>query len=97
MKYIDEKEVASVLNMNDLIPVVRQAMIDFSEGKIAQPTRRMLQTPTHGGFLGSMPVAGTNELGAKIVTFFPNNAAENLDTHNDLSAAMLVYEKLRNK
>lgn len=81
MRYIDEKDVASVLRMDDLIQVVRQAMIDFSKGEITQPTRRMLKT-SNGGFFGSMPVAGLNALGAKLVTFFPGNVSKKLNTHN---------------
>lgn len=81
MRYIDEPTVASVLRMQDLIPVMRQAMIDFSQGRIAQPTRRIFAVQPHGGFFGSMPAAGANALGAKLVTFYPGNAEKNLHTH----------------
>jgi thiomorpholine-carboxylate dehydrogenase len=67
--------------MEDLIPVMRQAMIDFSQGRIAQPTRRMFEVQPHGGFFGSMPAAGANALGAKLVTFYLGNAEKNLHTH----------------
>ena len=36
MRYVDEPAVASVLRMEDLIPVMRQVMIDFSQDRIAQ-------------------------------------------------------------
>jgi ornithine cyclodeaminase/alanine dehydrogenase-like protein (mu-crystallin family) len=81
MRYIDEPTVASVLRMQDLIPVMRQTMIDFSQGRIAQPTRRLFAVQPHGGFFGSMPAAGANALGAKLVTFYPGNAAKHLHTH----------------
>jgi len=81
MRYIDEPTVASVLRMEDLIPAMRQAMIEFSEGRIAQPTRRIIAVEPHGGFFGSMPAASADALGAKLVTFYPGNAEKQLPTH----------------
>jgi len=81
MRYIDEPTVASVLRMQDLIPVMRQAMIDYSQGRIAQPARRMFAVPHHGGFFGSMPAGSAHALGAKLVTFYPDNAEKSLHTH----------------
>jgi thiomorpholine-carboxylate dehydrogenase len=80
MRFIDEETVAGVLRMQDLIPVMRQTMIDFSRGRIAQPPRRMAEVQTHGGFFGSMPAASADALGAKLVTFYPGNADRNLPT-----------------
>lgn len=81
MRYIDEPTVAGALRMQDLIPAMRQAMIDFSQGRIAQPTRRIFAVQPHGGYFGSMPAAGANGLGAKLVAFYPGNAAKGLHTH----------------
>ena len=81
MRYIDEPTVASVLRMEELIPLMRQAMIDFSQGRIAQPPRRMLEVQRHGGFFASMPASSTNAVGAKLVTYYPGNAEKNLHTH----------------
>ena len=81
MRYIDERMVAGVLRMQDLIPTMRQALIDYSHGAIAQPARRIFAVPQHGGFFGSMPAASANALGAKLVTFYPGNRERNLHTH----------------
>ena len=81
MRYIDEAAVASVLRMEELIPVMRQAMIDYSQGRITQPPRRMIGVEPHGGFFGSMPAASATALGAKLVTFYPGNANKKLPTH----------------
>lgn len=81
MRFIDEKTVARVLRMQELIPVMRQTMIDFSQGRIAQPPRRMSAVQPHGGFFGSMPAASAHALGAKLITFYPGNAEKNLPTH----------------
>ena len=80
MRFIDEAMVASVLRVQDLIPVMRQTMIDFSRGRIVQPPRRMSEVQPRGGFFGSMPAASAHALGAKLVTFFPGNAEKNLPT-----------------
>jgi ornithine cyclodeaminase/alanine dehydrogenase-like protein (mu-crystallin family) len=64
--------------MRDLIPVMRQTMINFSRGQIDQPPRRMSAVQPHGGFFGSMPAASAQAVGAKLVTFYPDNAKKNL-------------------
>lgn len=84
MRYIDEPTIASVLRMADLIPVMRRAMIDYSLGRIAQPTRRFFAVEPHAGFFGSMPAAGGGTLGAKLVTVYPGNARKGLHTHQAL-------------
>jgi ornithine cyclodeaminase/alanine dehydrogenase-like protein (mu-crystallin family) len=81
MLFIDEPTVVRVLHMQDLIPVMRQAMIDFSQGRIQQPARRLIPVQPHGGFFGSMPAAGASALGAKLVTFYPRNDEKRLPTH----------------
>lgn len=82
MRYIDAATVASVLRMQDLIPAMRQAMIDLSAGQVRQPARRTFEVPGHGGFFASMPAASEHALGAKLVTVFPRNAAAGLPTHH---------------
>lgn len=81
MRYIEEPEIAHVLHMKDLIPVMRKAMIDFSRGRIAQPARQILEVQPHRGFFAAMPAASGNAVGAKIVTFYPGNAKKSLETH----------------
>lgn len=81
MRYIDEPTVASVLRMEELIPGMRQAMIDFSQRRIAQPLRQIINVQPHGGFFGSMPASSTHAVGAKLVTYYPGNAEKNLHTH----------------
>ncbi len=82
MRYIDEAAVASVLRMEELIPLMRQTMIDYSQGRITQPLRRTLEVRSHGGLFMSMPAVSTNAAGAKLVTIYPGNTKRNLHTHN---------------
>lgn len=81
MQYIDEATIAGVMRWPGLIAAMRRAMIDFSQGRIAQPTRRIFAVPAHGGYFGSMPAATASALGAKLVAVYPGNAAKGLHTH----------------
>lgn len=79
--YIDHAAVSSVLRMQDLIPRVRQAMIDFSSGRVEQPARRILDVKSWGGYFGGMTAVTPDAMGAKLVSFYPGNAERQLDTH----------------
>jgi ornithine cyclodeaminase/alanine dehydrogenase-like protein (mu-crystallin family) len=69
---LDEQAVHDLLQMQDLIPAMATAMADLSAGKVVQPPRVMMPIADHKGFLGLMPAYG-GALGAKLVTFYPNN------------------------
>ncbi|MEO6970499.1 MAG: NAD(P)-binding domain-containing protein [Chthoniobacterales bacterium] len=83
MLILDEERVRSLLRMEDLIPAMAGAMRDLSAGKVLQPLRQILPVKEHAGFFGVMPAYG-GALGAKLVTFYPNN--QGLPTHH----AMIV-------
>ena len=59
-----------------------EALRDLSLGKVQQPVRRVVSVLEHNGFFGIMPAyaASRHVLGAKLVTFYPNN--EGLPTHH---------------
>jgi ornithine cyclodeaminase/alanine dehydrogenase-like protein (mu-crystallin family) len=69
---LDEDAVRGLLRMEELIPAIARALADLSGGKVVQPMRVMMPIADHGGFLGLMP-AYSGALGAKLVTFYPNN------------------------
>ena len=81
--FLDEEKVRSLLRMEELIPAMAGAMHDLSAGKVQQPLRQILPVAEHSGFFGVMPAYG-GALGAKLVTFYPNN--QGLPTHH----AMIV-------
>jgi alanine dehydrogenase len=80
---LGEEEVRSLLRMEELIPAMANALRDLSAGKVEQPMRVVLPVREHQGFFGVMPAWG-GALGAKLVTFFPNN--QGVPTHH----AMIV-------
>jgi alanine dehydrogenase len=77
--FLDEEKVRSLLRMEELVPVMANALRDLSAGNVVQPLRQVLPISEHQGFFGVMPAYG-GALGAKLVTFFPNN--EGLPTHH---------------
>jgi alanine dehydrogenase len=77
---LDEAEVRRHLRMADLVPAMARALADLSAGQVIQPVRTML--PVDGrGFFAVMP-AYSGALGAKLVTFFPDNRTK--PTHHAL-------------
>jgi ornithine cyclodeaminase/alanine dehydrogenase-like protein (mu-crystallin family) len=81
IRFLDEAAVRGFLNMGDLIPAMRQALTAFSTGKVVQPVRTVVPVAEYHGFLGVMP-AYTGALGAKLVTFYPQNVG--VHTHHAL-------------
>ncbi|MEP6937716.1 MAG: ornithine cyclodeaminase family protein [Chthoniobacterales bacterium] len=77
--FLNEEEVRSLLRMEELIPAMADALRDLSMGKVDQPLRVVLPVTEHKGFFAVMPAYGS-ALGAKLVTFYPNN--QGVPTHH---------------
>ena len=76
---LDEQAVRARLHYQDLIPAIAQALAALSSGRVVQPVRMVLPVAAHHGFLGVMP-AYAGALGAKLVTFYPQNVG--IHTHH---------------
>src|SRR5438270_7815923 len=76
---LNEEEVRKRLRMEDLLPAMADALRDLSAGTVLQPLRTVLSISAHNGFLGVMPASG-RALGAKLVTFYPQN--KTVPTHH---------------
>jgi thiomorpholine-carboxylate dehydrogenase len=76
--YIPEEEIAKVLRYEEIVPAIRQGLIDYSAGKVDQPLRTILRvkdlagTPT--GWFAVMPVIAGEFMAVKTVTFYPGNS-----------------------
>src|SRR5438034_8171666 len=79
--FLDEEQVRQRLQMEDLIPAMEKALIDFSAGKVTQPVRSVITVEPPGGFFGMMPALTPEGLGIKIVTFYATNAERGIPTH----------------
>ena len=78
-RILGENDVRRLLSMRELIPAVERALADLSAGRVVQPLRTVIPVEDHRGFLGVMP-AYASTLGAKLVTFFPDN--RDVHTHH---------------
>jgi len=78
--YLDDAQVREVLHMEDLIPVMEKALIDFSAGKVVQPVRTSFEVEPYGGYFFLMPAHGEG-LGVKIVTLYYSNVESGLPAH----------------
>src|ERR1700722_4343727 len=85
MRFIDRDEVARRLTYEACIPIVREAMIDFSRGQTRQLLRSILPL-TEGRLFGVMPGAmGTHSaFGAKLISVFQENFARGKPSHQGL-------------
>lgn len=67
--------------MNELLPAIENALVDFSAGRVTQPVRSVVPVAQHDGWFGLMPAVYKDVFGAKLVTVFPRNAERGLHTH----------------
>jgi thiomorpholine-carboxylate dehydrogenase len=79
--FSDEEQVRAVLSYDELIPAIRQALMDFSVGRVVQPLRTVMSIAQHAGWFAVMPAVYGDVMGAKMVTFYPKNVDKGKHTH----------------
>jgi alanine dehydrogenase len=87
MMNLDEAAVNRLLRMEEVIPAMERALADFSSGEVVQPVRTILPVADHEGFFALMPAYAGGALGAKLVTFYPQN--QGVPTHH---ATILLFK-----
>ena len=82
MLILSEKEVESLIEIDELTAALEQAHIQYSTGDAVMPVRLVVPLPQIEGRITSMPgyLNRDKALGMKVVTFFPNNPKQNLPT-----------------
>lgn len=80
MLVLSEREVRSLLDVEELMPVLEQAHIQFSTGKAVMPVRQVVPLPQIKGRITTMPayLSESNALGMKVVTYFTENPKRGL-------------------
>ena len=86
---LSEPQIASVLTYERLIPAMERALAAFSAGDVMQPVRTVITVEDGQRFLGVMPAVTADAMGAKLVCFYPKNAAAGLPTH---LATIVLFE-----
>lgn len=84
--FLDEEAIRPLLRLEDLIPAMEQALIDFSSGRVLQPVRSIVPVPQHNGLMGLMPAMYGDIMGTKLVNVYPGNIARGLTTHQAVIA-----------
>ena len=79
--FLNEDQIRQVLSYDDLIPAMRQALMDFSGGRVVQPMRTVMPVIEHVGWFAVMPAVYGEVMGAKMVTFYPANTTLGKHTH----------------
>jgi ornithine cyclodeaminase/alanine dehydrogenase-like protein (mu-crystallin family) len=80
--FLTEDDVRAVLTYEELIPSVRQGLMDYSAGRVQQPVRMVMAAGGGAGWFALMPALYDGLMGAKLVTFFPRNAMHGRHTHH---------------
>jgi len=80
--YLDEERVRALLQWDELIPAMENALADFSLGQVVQPVRNMLTVEEGKRYLGIMPAVAHEAMGAKLVSFYPGNEGKGTPTHH---------------
>ncbi|MCA1559718.1 MAG: ornithine cyclodeaminase family protein [Acidobacteria bacterium] len=80
---LSEKDIQSLLSMDDLIDAMQIALVQFSSGKVRQPLRTVLEVGAQQSVYAVMPavIANPPALGTKLVTVFPQNVDVGLPSH----------------
>jgi ornithine cyclodeaminase/alanine dehydrogenase-like protein (mu-crystallin family) len=82
LHFLNEDRVRSLLTYDELIPAMRRALMEFSAGRVLQPLRTVLRVAPGSGWFALMPAVYGDVMGAKLVTFYPGNAALGKHTHH---------------
>ena len=77
---LDHHDVERLLRMEDLIPVMADALATLSSGRAVQPVRVVVPVGDRREFFGVMPAYAGGALGAKLVTWYPHN--QDVPTHH---------------
>jgi ornithine cyclodeaminase/alanine dehydrogenase-like protein (mu-crystallin family) len=81
LQFLNEDQVRAVLTYDELIPAMRQALMDLSAGRAIQPVRTVIPVSSYQGWFALMPAVYGEVMGAKMVTFYPGNAKLQKHTH----------------
>jgi ornithine cyclodeaminase/alanine dehydrogenase-like protein (mu-crystallin family) len=86
VQFLNEDVVQRVLRLEELIPAMEAALVDFSSGRVQQPVRTIIPVPQQGALMGLMPAIYGDVMGSKLVNVFPGNAGRGLPTHQAVIA-----------
>jgi alanine dehydrogenase len=83
MLVLTAAQVEALIDLDELIDALAEAMADLSAGRASAPDRIAAFVPEHDGLMAAMPgyVPSTGVLMTKLVSLYPRNAGTALPTH----------------
>ncbi len=80
---VNQKEVAELISVTELMPVMEDALKTLARGEAILPQRPSIWLPDQSGQLVMMPTYLPNikAFGLKVITYFPGNMNSPYDTH----------------
>lgn len=90
MLILSEKEIQSLVDIEELTQALERAHIQYSTGKAVMPVRLVVPLPEIKGRITSMPgyLGEDKALGMKVVTYFPENPQRGLPI---ILATIMLY------
>jgi ornithine cyclodeaminase len=90
MRVLSEKQVESLIDIDELIAALEQAHVQYSTGKAVMPVRLVVPLPQIQGRITSMPgfLSEDKALGMKVVTYFQENSKRNLPASSARSCSL---------
>jgi ornithine cyclodeaminase len=88
---IGHDQVSKLLPMNECVSVMEETFKTLARGDALQPLRQAVWIPQKTAALGLMPsyLGSPRAIGAKVVTFFPENRDTRFESHQ---GAVLLFE-----
>jgi ornithine cyclodeaminase/alanine dehydrogenase-like protein (mu-crystallin family) len=85
---LGEADVAALLTMPECIDRMHRLFATLASGNFVQPLRTIAWQPDRRGGVASMPafVGSCDAIGAKLITVFPENRRDGLDSHQGVIA-----------
>lgn len=83
---LGESVIRQLLPVSDCVAAMERAFVAASRGDFVQPLRIVAWQPDRRGAVAAMPAYLDGVLGAKLITVFPQNRAEQLESHQGLIA-----------
>jgi len=91
LRVVSQREVETLLPMNECVEVMREALSTLARGDAVLPLRSMMRLPDGSGLLGLMPayLGSPRVMGLKVVSVMPGNHGTEFDSHQ---GAVMIFE-----
>jgi ornithine cyclodeaminase len=88
MRFLSRRDVEALLDLDELVDAVADALVGLSAGRTSMPPRTAAMVEERSGLLAVMPayLPTAGVVSCKLVSLFPGNAGTGIPTHQALIA-----------